>query len=52
MHYMDANKTNWEKARWELRKNVTSFFEQILQATPHETTGGKATYLLFYKPSK
>ena len=26
-----------EKARWELHKNATSAFEQILEAAPYET---------------
>ena len=25
-----------KKVRWELRKNVTSYFEQILEAIPHD----------------
>ena len=35
---MDADKTHWEKAWWELRENATSYIEQILEATLHETT--------------
>ena len=38
MHYMDANNMHKEKARWELHKNATSYFEQILDAAtkkPH-----------------
>ena len=38
MHHIDAYKTHREKAWWELHKNVTSFIEQILEATSHETT--------------
>ena len=38
MHHMDANETHWDKARWELEKNAMSSFEQILEATPNETT--------------
>ena len=34
MHYMDANETQSEKVRWELNKNTTYGFEQILEATP------------------
>ena len=34
---MGANKTNREKARWKLHKNVTSYIEQILKAIPNET---------------
>ena len=30
-------KAYWEKARRELQKNVTSYIEQILKATLHET---------------
>ena len=37
MHYIDADKTNKEKARREQHKNATSNSEQILEATPHET---------------
>ena len=35
------NKTHREKARWELHKNDTSYFEQILEAKPHETTAAR-----------
>ena len=35
---MDAEKTHEEKAKWELRKNATIYIEEILEATPHETT--------------
>ena len=35
---MDPNKMHREKARWEQQKNATSYFEQILQATPNKTT--------------
>ena len=38
MHHMDADKTHSEKARLELHKNATSYTEQFLEATPHETT--------------
>ena len=34
---MDANKMHTEKARWELHKNVTYCFEQILGVTLHKT---------------
>ena len=37
MHQVDANKTLREKAKWELRKNATCCFEQILEATAHKT---------------
>ena len=30
--------THKEKSTWELHKNATSYFEQILETTPHETT--------------
>ena len=33
---MDSNKTHGEKARWELHKNATSYFEEILEATLHK----------------
>ena len=36
--YMDADKTYGEKARLQLHKNATSYVEQILEATPYETT--------------
>ena len=36
MHHVDANKIHEEKARWELRKNATSCFEQILIVKPHK----------------
>ena len=35
---MDANKTHREKGIWEIHKNVTSYFEPILETVPHETT--------------
>ena len=35
---MDANETHREKARGELHKNAASYFEHILEATPHETS--------------
>ena len=34
MHNMDANEMKEEKPRWELYKNVTYCFEQILEITP------------------
>ena len=37
MHHMDAHEMNREKAKLKLHKNATSYFEQILEATPHET---------------
>ena len=36
MHYLDANKTAGEEARWQLHKNVASNIEQLLAATPHK----------------
>ena len=36
MHHMDVYKLLGEKARWELHKNSTCYFEQIPQATPHK----------------
>ena len=41
MHYRNANKTPGEKANWELHKNATCCFEQILEATAHKTTFGR-----------
>ena len=38
MHHMDADKTYREKGRQELQKNATSYIEQILEVTFHETT--------------
>ena len=37
MHHMDTNKMHRKKARRELCKNAMSYFEQILEATPHKT---------------
>ena len=34
MQQLDANKIHEEKARWELHKNATSCFEQILEVDP------------------
>ena len=36
MHYMDANKTEGEKAWWQLHKNAASNFQQVLEATPYK----------------
>ena len=33
MHYMDANQTTGEKARWQIHKNAASNIEQVLEAT-------------------
>ena len=37
MHYLDANKTAGEKARWQLHKNAASNNEQVLEPTPHKS---------------
>ena len=37
LHYMDANKTAGEEARWQLHKNAACNPEQVLAATPHKT---------------
>ena len=37
MHRLDADKTHWEKARLELHKNTTCYFERILEAALHKT---------------
>ena len=37
MHHMDADSEYREKAWRELRKNATSYIEQILEATSHKT---------------
>ena len=39
MHYMDANKTDGEKAWRQLHKNAASNIEQFLEATPHKAAG-------------
>ena len=36
VHYLDANKTAGEEARWQLHKNVASNIEQIQAATPNK----------------
>ena len=36
MHYLDANKTAGEEARWQLYKNVASNIKQVLAATPYK----------------
>ena len=36
MHYMDANKTAGEEAKWQLHKNAASNIEQVLAGTPHK----------------
>ena len=53
MRQMDANKTNRKKARYELHKNAMSYLEQILKATPYETTAVQPlTSYLKNPPSK
>ena len=41
MHHMDADKTHFEKARKKLHKNVTSYIEQIMDATTLETIAAR-----------
>ena len=36
IHYMDASKTEGEKAWRQLHKNAASNIEQVLEATPHK----------------
>ena len=38
MHHVDADKTYRAKAGRELPNNVTSYIEQIMEATSFETT--------------
>ena len=38
MHHMDPDKAYGEKTRREPHKDVTSYFEQIQEATPNLTT--------------
>ena len=38
MHHIDADKIHEEKVQWKIPKNATSYIEQILVATPHETS--------------
>ena len=47
MHHIDTDKTYRVKAEQELHKNATSYIEQILEATTHETTAVRplTTYL-------
>ena len=52
MHYLDANKTAGEEARWQLHKNVASNIEQVLAATPPQGTNYTATCLPSWKLSK
>ena len=53
MHHTDTDKTYWEKVRQGVQKNALSYFEQIPETKPYETT---AVWLLpFYHqnhPSK
>ena len=37
MHHQDANEMHEAKSRSELHKNVTRYFEQTLEVTPHKT---------------
>ena len=49
---MDTNKMHGEKARWELHKNATGHFEQILGATPNKTAvAWPPTFCLTNHPS-
>ena len=43
MHYMDANKTDGEKAWRQVHKNAASNFEQVLEATPHKAAAVRPT---------
>ena len=43
MHHMDADKTYRKKARSELRKNATSYIDQIQEATPNKITAVQPT---------
>ena len=52
MHYLDADKTAGENARWQLHKNAASNIEQVLEATPPQSTNYMATYLPSQKLSK
>ena len=36
LHYIDANKTHWEKAKWKLCKNAAYCLEQIMEAMPYK----------------
>ena len=36
MHYMDANKTNEEKAWRQQHKNAASNTKQVMEAAPHK----------------
>ena len=49
MYHMDADKTYREKARRELHKNATSYTEQTLEVTSHETP---AVWPLLNNPNK
>ena len=49
---MDAHNTNEEKARWELHKDAMCYLEQILEATPPQSSNCTAAYLPSQKPSK
>ena len=44
MHYMDANKTAGEKAWRQLHKNAASNIEQVLEATPSQSSSCTAIY--------
>ena len=43
MHYMDANKTTGEEARWQLHKNAACNPEQVLAATTPQDSNCTAT---------
>ena len=52
MHYMDANKTDGEKAWRQLHKNDARNIEQVQNATPPQSSSCTATYLPSRKLSK
>ena len=37
LHYQDFNIAIWEQARWELHKDATCCFEQIVEAALYKT---------------
>ena len=52
MHYMDPNKTAGEEARRQFHKNTAINLEQVLGATPKQSSSCTATCLPSRKLSK
>ena len=52
MYHMDSKETHREKATWELYKDATYCFEQILESRNLQNNRWTVTYLPSHKSSK